>query len=61
VWGVSVVGNVLVSSRMGESDSMESLVVMEWVPVSVITNTRSGALWRAPPPFAILRKAAWVS
>ena len=44
-WGVSVVGGRLMSSEVGESDSMESPVVMCCVLVSAMTNTR---LWRAP-------------
>ena len=41
---VSVVGDRSMSSEMGESDSMESLVVMGCMPVSAMTNIRSGAL-----------------
>ena len=44
VRGVSVVGDVLVSSEVGESDSMECPVVMGCVPVSAMTSTRFGAL-----------------
>ncbi len=40
---VSVVGDMLVSSEVGESDSMVSPVVMGCVPVSAMTRTRSGA------------------
>ena len=58
---VSVVGDGSVSSELGESDSMESLVVMGWAPVSAMTNLRSGALWRDPPPLAVLRMAACTS
>ncbi len=61
VRGVSVVGDRLVSSEVGESDSMESLVVTGCVPVSAMTTTRSGALWRSPPPLAVLRMTAWMS
>ena len=43
-WGVSVVGDRLVSSEVGESVSMESPVVRGCVPVFVMTNNRSGAL-----------------
>ena len=56
---VSVVGDGSVSSEVGESDSMESPLVMGWTPVSAMTNVRSGALWRAPPPLAVWRMAAW--
>ena len=59
--GVSVVGGRLVSSEVGESDSMDSPVVMGCGPVSALTSTRSGALWRAPPPLAVLRMSAWMS
>jgi hypothetical protein len=45
VWGVSVVGDRLVSSDVGESDSMESPVVICCVPVSAMTRTRPGAKW----------------
>ena len=51
----------LVSFAVEGSDSMESPVVMGYVPVSAITNLRSGALWRAPPPLEVLRMAAWIS
>jgi hypothetical protein len=61
VWGASVVGDVLVSSRVVGKYSMKSPVVMGWVPVSAMTNSRSGALWMAPPPLRILRMAAWIS
>jgi len=56
-----VVGARLGSSEVRESDSMESPVVMGCVPVSAMTRSKSGALWRAPPPLAILRMAAWMS
>jgi len=42
---VSVVGDRSVSSEVEESDSMESLVVMGWMPVSAMTYIRSGTLW----------------
>jgi hypothetical protein len=58
VWGVSVVEGRLVSSEVGESYSMESHVVMGCVPVSAMTKTRSGTLWRAPPPLTVLRMVA---
>jgi hypothetical protein len=61
VWGVFVVGDRFVSSEVGESDSMESPVVMGCVPVSTMTKTRSGVLWRTPPPLAVLQMAAWMS
>jgi hypothetical protein len=51
---VSVVGDRSVFSGVGESDSMESLVVTGWMPVSAMTNITSGALWRAPPPLGRL-------
>ncbi len=60
-WWVSVVGGRLVSSEVGESDSMESPVVMDCVPVSTMTSTRSGALWRAPPLLVVFRIATWMS
>ncbi len=50
-------GGGLVSSEVGESDSMESPVVMGCVLVSAITSSMSGALWRAPYPLAVLRMA----
>ncbi len=59
--GFSVVGDRLGSSEVGESDSMESTVVMGYLPVSAMTSTKSGGLWRAPPPLAVLRMAAWMS
>jgi hypothetical protein len=59
--GVSVIGGGSVSSEVGEKDSMESPVVMGCVPVSAMTNTRSVALWRAPPPLAVLRMVAWMT
>jgi len=59
--GVSVIGGGPVSSEVGESDSMESPVVMGYVPVSAMTNTRFGVLCRAPPPLVVLRMAAWMS
>jgi len=58
---VSLVGDGSMSSEGGESYSMESLVVMGWTPVSAMTNVRSGTLWRAPHPLAVLRMAAWTS
>ncbi len=58
---VSLVEDGSVSSEVVESDSMESPVVMSWTHVSVMTSIRSGALWRAPPPLAVLRMAAWTS
>ena len=57
----SVVGDGSVSSEVGESDSMESLVVMDWTHVSAMTRIRSGALCRAAPPLADLRMTAWTS
>ncbi len=51
---VSVVGDTSVSSEVGESESMESLVATSWMPVFAMTNIRSGALWRAPPPLGCL-------
>ena len=48
--GVSVVGGRLVFSEVGESDSMGFPMVMSCVPVSAMTSTRSGDLWRTPPP-----------
>ena len=36
-------------------------MVMGYVPVPVVTSTRSGVLWSAPPPLAVLRMAAWIS
>ncbi len=56
-----MVGERLSSSNMRERDSMESPVVMGCVPVSAMIRTRSGALWKALPPFAVLRTAAWMS
>ncbi len=61
VRGVSVVGGRLVSSEVGESYSMDSPGVMGCVHVSAMSITRSGALWRAPPPLTVLRMAAWMS
>ncbi len=55
---VSLVGDESVPSEVVESDSMESPVVMGWTHVSAMTSTRSGALWRAPPPLVVLRMAA---
>ena len=49
------------SSTVEDSDSWDLLVVVDNVPVSSMTRTRSGALWRAPPPFEVLRMAAWTS
>ena len=56
-----MVGDRLVSSEVSERDFMEFPVVMGCVPVSAMTKTRSGVLWRAPPPLAALRMAAWMS
>jgi hypothetical protein len=36
-------------------------VVMGCTPVSAMIRTRSGALWRAPPPLAVFRMAACMS
>jgi hypothetical protein len=58
---VSVVREGSVTSEVGGSDSMESLVIMGWTHVSAIISVRSGALWRAPPPLAVLRMSAWTS
>jgi hypothetical protein len=44
------------SYAVEESDSRDSPVVMGCVPVSAITSTKSGALWRAPPPW---RSCGW--
>ena len=41
------------SSVWEEKDSRASLVVMGCVPVSAMTSTRSGALWRVPPRLAV--------
>ena len=59
--GVSMVGDRLVFSEVGESDSTESSIVMGCLPVSAMTKTRSCALWRAHPPLVVLRMAAWTS
>ncbi len=56
-----MVGERLLSPDVRESDSVESPVVMGCVPVSVMTRTESCALWRAPPPLAVLRMVAWMS
>jgi hypothetical protein len=56
-----VVGDGTASSEVGESDSMEFPVVMGCMHVSDMTSIRSEALWRAPPPLAVLRMAAWTS
>ena len=56
-----VVGDGAASSEVGESDYMESPVVMGCMLVSAMTSTRSEALWRAPPPLVVLRMAAWTS
>ena len=56
-----VVGDGTASSEVGESYSMESPVVMGCMHVSAMTSTRSKALWRAPPPLAVLRMVAWTS
>ena len=56
--GVYVVGDRSVPSEVGEIDYMDSHVVMGCVPVSAMTSTRSGALWRAPTPLVVLRMAA---
>ena len=61
-WGwVSVTLRRVCSSGVGERDLMSSPVVMGCVPVSAIAKRRSGALWRAPPPLAVLRMAACMS
>ena len=49
------------SSGVGERDWMSSPVVMGCTPVSAMIRTRSGALWRAPPPLAVFRMAACMS
>ena len=49
--GVSGFGYVSLSSVVEESDSRDSPVVMGCVPVSAMTITRSGALWRPRPLF----------
>ena len=41
---VSVVGDGSMSSEVGESDSIESHVVMGWTLVSAMTSIRFGAL-----------------
>jgi hypothetical protein len=41
---VYVAGDGSVSSEVGESDSMESLVLMGWTPMSDMINIRPGAL-----------------
>ena len=51
----------LVSSEVEDSDSMESPAVMDRTRVPAMINIRFGALWRAPPPLAVLRMAAWTS
>jgi hypothetical protein len=56
-----VVGDGTASSEVREGDSMESHVVMGYTPVTAMTSMRSEALWRAPPPLAVLRMAAWTS
>ncbi len=58
---IYVDGDRLVSAEVEETDAMESLVVMGCVPVSAVTMTRSGALWRAPPPLGVLWMAALMS
>jgi len=59
--GCSAVGGKVLPSEVGEIDSMESPVVMACVPVSTVTSTWSGALWRAPLLFFVLRMAACMS
>ena len=59
--GVSGFGYESESSSVEESDFRDWFVVMDCVPVSAMTRTRSGALWRASPPFAVLRIMAWTS
>ncbi len=56
-----LVGDGLVSSEEEDMDSMESLVVIDRTHVSAMINLRSGALWRAPRPLAVLRMAARTS
>jgi hypothetical protein len=58
---VPVVGDGSASSEVGESDSMESPVVMGCTLVSAMTSIRSEAMWRARSPLAVLRMAAWTS
>jgi hypothetical protein len=41
-------------------DSNETCVVWGCDPLSAVRRTRSGALWRATPPFVNIRKATWV-
>ena len=41
-----------------ESYPMESTEVVDCILVFGMTKTRSGALWRAPPPFVVLRIVA---
>ena len=53
-----VLGDVSVSSEVGESVSMESPVVKDWMHVCAMIRIRSGALWKAAPPLADLRMAA---
>ncbi len=56
---VPVVGDGLASSEVGESDSKESPVVMDCALVFAMTSIRFEALWRVPPPLAVLHMAAW--
>ena len=58
---VFVGGGESVSSEVGKNAFMESYVVMGWMHVSAMTMIRSDALWRAAPPLAVLRMAAWIS
>ena len=56
-----VLGDGSVSSEVGESVSMESPVVTDWMHVSDMNMIRYGALWRDAPPLADLRMTAWTS
>ncbi len=52
-------GFTVSSSGFDVSDARFAFEVWECAPVSVTINTTtSGALWSAPPPFAVLRIAA---
>ena len=55
---VTSIGSGFSPSKVDENDSRVSTEDWDCKLVFVIIRTRTGALWRAPPPFAVLRIAA---
>ncbi len=56
--GSNSLGEGLSTAAVGEINSRVAFVVWGCESVSAASSAKSGASWRAPPPFAVLRIAA---